>query len=402
MDLVDGERLLPGIAGASLLHPRGVAPGVNAFEPVHDARGGRRYLGVERVWIGLEKDVAVRRAQLELVEIALGGAGHEHLPDAGCPVALHLVHQAVPAVERTDDGDALGVRRPYREGDAGDRADLPRMGAQPFVDAVVIALAEQPLIFAAEGEVAKRVAVDRLPRQAVAVEHAQPVVGGHLGQARFEQPGVVDHPHLVDDLGLVRRQHLHARWRPASSPGRRPPLRLRIAPPPAWSGADPARRTGRRACRRRCVRSPDRTASAPPRVRGRAAASRETGPGNSRADPPEKPRRRDPFGSHRRDIARARMPRWKEGRCGPLLSRDRRPKRRAPRRRARRAACRRTRRDRSSAGGRLQPVSRSSTPNPCRWHASIHATRSSGAAKGGPNANRLALARPSSGAGSST
>ena len=209
MDLVNGERLLPGIARASPLHPRGVAPSVNAFEPVHDARGGRRYLGVERVWIGLEKDVSVRRAQLELVEIALGDAGHEYLPDAGCPVALHLVNEAVPAVERTDDGDALGVRRPYREGDAGDRADLPRMGAQPFVDAVVITLAEQPLIFAPEGEVAKRVAVDRLPRQAVAVEHAQPVVGGRVGQARFEQPGVVDHPHLVDDLGLVCRQHLH-------------------------------------------------------------------------------------------------------------------------------------------------------------------------------------------------
>src|SRR5512132_4506750 len=124
MARVTGERLLPGVAGASLLHPRGVAPSVNAFELVHDARGGRRYLGVERVWIGLEKDMPVRRAQLELVEIALGGAGHEYLPDAGCPVALHRVHQAVPAVERTDDGDALGVRRPYREGDAGDRAGV--------------------------------------------------------------------------------------------------------------------------------------------------------------------------------------------------------------------------------------------------------------------------------------
>ncbi len=128
MHLVDGDRFPPGLAGAPLRHPRGVAPGVDAFEPVHDARGGRGYLGVERVGVGLEKHVAVARAKLELVEIALGDAGHEHLPDAGRAVTLHLVHQAVPAVERTDDGDALGVRRPYREGDAGNRADLPRMG----------------------------------------------------------------------------------------------------------------------------------------------------------------------------------------------------------------------------------------------------------------------------------
>ena len=178
---------------------------MDAFEPVHDARGGRRYLGVERVGVGLEKHVAAARAKLELVEIALGDAGHEHLPDAGRAVTLHLVHQAVPVVERTDHGDALGVRRPHREGDAGNRADLPRMGAEPLVDAVMVALAEQALIVPTEGEVAKRVAVDRFPRSAAAIEDAQPVVGRGLGQARFEQPRFVDPLHLVNNLGLIRR-----------------------------------------------------------------------------------------------------------------------------------------------------------------------------------------------------
>ena len=120
-------------------------------------------------------------------------------------MTLHLVHQAVPVVERTDHGDALGVRRPHREGDAGNRADLPRMGPEPLVDAVMVALAEQALIVPTEAEVAKGVAVDGFPRSAAAIEDAQPVVGRGLGQARFEQPRFVDPLHLVNNLGLIRR-----------------------------------------------------------------------------------------------------------------------------------------------------------------------------------------------------
>jgi hypothetical protein len=83
--------------------------------------------------------------------------------------------------------------------------DLARMGAQPLVDAVMVALAEQALIFPTEGEVAKRVAVDRFPRPAVAIEDAQPILGRGLRQARFKQPRFVDPLHLVNNLGLIRR-----------------------------------------------------------------------------------------------------------------------------------------------------------------------------------------------------
>ena len=120
-------------------------------------------------------------------------------------VTLHLVHQAVPVVERTDHGDALGVRCPHREGDAGNCADLPRIGTQPLIDAVMVAFGEQALIVPSEGEVAKRVAVDGFPRSAAAIEDAQPVVGRGLRQARFKQPRFVDPLHLVNDLGLIRR-----------------------------------------------------------------------------------------------------------------------------------------------------------------------------------------------------
>ena len=62
-------------------------------------------------------------------------AGDKQLPDAGFPAQAHGVTTTVPVVELPDDGDALGVWRPYGKTRAGDTVHGIRMGTQRFVRA---------------------------------------------------------------------------------------------------------------------------------------------------------------------------------------------------------------------------------------------------------------------------
>ena len=79
---------------------------------MNDAGRCRRDLGEDSIGVGLEEDVAVARTDLELVDIALTDAGNEDLPNSRQSMPVHLVEATIPAIERPDDADPLGVRRP--------------------------------------------------------------------------------------------------------------------------------------------------------------------------------------------------------------------------------------------------------------------------------------------------
>ena len=158
MHLVDRHRAGVRLGAAATLDPLVVAPLVARAEDAR--RVARRLLGGERVRIGLEQQRAVARRDLEAVERALGGVGHDGLPDAGHAALLHRVRAAVPVVPLADDRHLRRVRRPDRERDAlvGDvRAEL-------LVDALVPALADEVQVDVADAGAHARAAASSMRR----------------------------------------------------------------------------------------------------------------------------------------------------------------------------------------------------------------------------------------------
>ena len=93
--------------------------------------------------IALELQLAaVARVELVLVELAGAELGHEQLPDARAAAHAHRVIAPVPVIERADDADALGVRRPDREADAAHAGDRALVSAEEAVRVDVAAARE--------------------------------------------------------------------------------------------------------------------------------------------------------------------------------------------------------------------------------------------------------------------
>ncbi len=172
MHLVDGDRRAERLPLQAGLHPIGVAP--VEWLQADDAGGRRRrrfLLEADRV--GLE---ARRRpfAHQKLVFVvgAMLDAGEEDLPHAGFDTLAHGMAAAVPLVEVADHADAHGVRRPHREGGAGDAVDGRQVRAEAIVEAAMAALRQQIDVEVAE-DGWKAVGVLRLPGGvAGAIAHA--------------------------------------------------------------------------------------------------------------------------------------------------------------------------------------------------------------------------------------
>ena len=114
MHLKDVEAALHVRGLGALGHPTLVAPTIPC--DVKGARRGTRdELGVERVRVGLEQQVALLRLDDVLVELALGHALDEALPDAACRTAAQCIGRVVPVVEVANHVHALDAGGPDRK-----------------------------------------------------------------------------------------------------------------------------------------------------------------------------------------------------------------------------------------------------------------------------------------------
>ena len=143
MHLVDVDGLVQTLARGTLGHPCLVLPCVLVHVP-HPGIGARTQLGVEAVGIGFVDFVAQQLGfDRVLVMGALGQIGDEEFPQARIPASLHGMGAIVPAVERTDDADALGIGRPHGKAHAGHPVERGHLRAQLGVALQEIALAEE-------------------------------------------------------------------------------------------------------------------------------------------------------------------------------------------------------------------------------------------------------------------
>ena len=125
--LVDRHGRAERIAGPATTQPAIVLPLVSAGEDHRAGRGG--HLGGEGEGVGLLAPDAVLAEDGELVDGAIADGRDEELPHSRRPQRSHRMSLAVPVVEGAGDADALGGRRPYGEGDAGDVAVRAGIGA---------------------------------------------------------------------------------------------------------------------------------------------------------------------------------------------------------------------------------------------------------------------------------
>jgi len=230
--LVRAHRLLVGPLLRPGGHPLAVLPLVHRL--VHHRRGGRRHLGVLSQRVGVLDPVAVPAQDLELVLGADVRVRHVQLPDAGRAQRPHrpAVVRA-PAGEVADHLDAVGARRPDREGHAGALG----LRAQHRPELLVPALADQVQVELTQG--------GQMPVRVVELlaVHVQPVVQHGARQLDGDMPsgctltiGVFSPPATtLTSLAPLRS------------------VRMTVFPP---AGCVPGSRAGR-ACRpRRCCSSP--------------------------------------------------------------------------------------------------------------------------------------------------
>ena len=202
--LVGGHRPIePAVLMPAFFHPLVVAP-AETRRPGHDGGGARRQLEAHRVGVGFREHLAVLRPQLELVLLAGANPRDEDLPHAVRQQQAHRVDAPVPAVEVADDADAVGVGRPDREVDPGDRAAVRRVRAEFLVSAQLRALAQQVEIEVGQ-DPAEPVGIVHLAGAAVLPADAQAVVHGQ----RVPRP---PRHHPLEQVGPCEASH---RERPA-------------------------------------------------------------------------------------------------------------------------------------------------------------------------------------------
>jgi hypothetical protein len=239
MHLVDRDRVLErALAGVPARHPFLVAPLVPGELVDHGRRRGR-HLERHAERIALRQQLAVARADLEFVLLAVRQIGDEQFPDAVRREQPHGVNAAVPAVEVADHADAVGVGGPHGEMDPGRRSDRDAMRAEFLKGAVVGALAEQMQVVIGE-HAAVAVGVVEFDDVIVRVGDSQPVVADIGGHDRFEEARRMTPIHCVKlavrqsdghrERGGLERADDNA---PAGAVGVRPQHGERVAVPAA-------------------------------------------------------------------------------------------------------------------------------------------------------------------------
>ena len=176
---------------------------------MHDRRGARRDLAVERVGIGFLEHVPGARADLELVVLAGLEIRQEDLPHAAWHEVPHHVHAAVPGVEIANHADALGGRRPHREVHSPCVPQRHHVRPELVVGAQVAPLAEQ--VHVEVGEHAPEVVgIAALHRHAAGELGHDPVV--HLGWRRGARNHRFEH---TAGVGAFHLDVLHNRMQDA-------------------------------------------------------------------------------------------------------------------------------------------------------------------------------------------
>ena len=139
IDLVDVHRRGVNILFIERFEIGAVLPFV-PFEVVELGRIRRRSFGMETDGIRLHELPAVRRRNAVFVDIVLFETGDEQFERLPVHHALHDVGFGIPAVEVTDDGNALCVRSPDAEHIAFFAVFRLLVGAEDLVDPVVLAV----------------------------------------------------------------------------------------------------------------------------------------------------------------------------------------------------------------------------------------------------------------------
>lgn len=143
MHFIDGHRRVQPVPAGAARQPLGIVPRLRRRCFDARRRGGTKLEGTaER--IGLHQHRAAGAvAYLELVQSAGTKLRYEQFPDARAAESGHLVHAPVPAVEVSDHGHALGIRRPDAEAGAGRALPHFRPGTEQPISLVVAPLAKQ-------------------------------------------------------------------------------------------------------------------------------------------------------------------------------------------------------------------------------------------------------------------
>ena len=142
MDFVDRYRRLTRRVRNASVHPGRVAPTIG--EIPHDRPGLRRSLAEECEGIGLVHPIpAVARPDVVLVHGSGLDSGDETFPDTGVSAPAESVPVGVPAVEVSDDRDALRLRSEDGEVRSEQTAGGCRVGAEPLPEARVRSLVKE-------------------------------------------------------------------------------------------------------------------------------------------------------------------------------------------------------------------------------------------------------------------
>src|SRR5690606_6892900 len=130
MDLVDGDRLAPGVGVAPIVAMRLVAPFMRKRRRRYGSGGGPQ-LRAEGERVRLERQAhALRADDLVLVKPARAEVGNENLPHAGVSTQAHGMPAAIPVIEVADHGNAFRVRSPDSEMHAAGAFMIDQMGTQ--------------------------------------------------------------------------------------------------------------------------------------------------------------------------------------------------------------------------------------------------------------------------------
>src|SRR5215217_3588159 len=140
MDLVYGDGGGFRLTGGSCAHPVTVRPW-ERLRPGNDgcASGSRLACASHRIGF-LRQELAIGPDQFVLVALARAETRDEELPDSGLSAQTHGVTPPVPAVEVTDYGDTLGIRRPDSKAHAGHAFDRYGLSAEHVAELVMRAL----------------------------------------------------------------------------------------------------------------------------------------------------------------------------------------------------------------------------------------------------------------------
>jgi hypothetical protein len=214
VDLVDGERGVEDVYPGAFREPRGVPPRV-PVDRAYDRPGARRHLEPEGEGVRLQQQFAgPAGADLVLVDLLLGHAGEEDLPDAGFAAGAHRVHAAVPVVRVAHHRHPLRVGRPDGECRSPDSVDRDDVAAELLVLVEVAPLGQEVDVEVGEYR-AEGVRVVLLPAVPIPVGELQPVREDLpvLRELRLEEAVGVDAGHrgapdgaafIAQDVGLPR------------------------------------------------------------------------------------------------------------------------------------------------------------------------------------------------------